>query len=99
MIKLTPKVHGRLAATMQARTGVPLLEAFDIVNAFLGSLDKQGYSLLPHEVVLALNAAGAQVLDPSNGLQAMPDRAVLRPYLEELGWKVGERWTGNPMAR
>lgn len=100
MIKLTPRDRGVLAGIMQARTGVPMLEAFDIVDACTGALDRLNYTLLPDETAQALTAAGAQLLDPHNAFIPMPDRAVLRQHMADTGMdkKMGDviRWTINP---
>lgn len=93
MIRLNTKDRSELAAIVKIHCAVPMLEAFDIVDNFCGALARRGYSVLPPDVVASLDAAGAQAVDPVNGLLPTPNRAVLVPYLTERGWKAGEPWT------
>lgn len=92
MIYVAPADRSKIAAIVKLRTGVPTLEAFDMVDAILKALVGSGHSVLPQPLVRALEAAAVHTLDPVNGLLPMPDRSVLVPYLQERGWKAGEPW-------
>jgi len=93
MIRLTMRDRGTLAGILKIHAGTAThLEAFDLVDTVMKFLNDREYSVVSNDVMRALNAAAAQVVDPTNHLLPLPDRSVVVPHLRDLGWKEGEAW-------